>query len=410
MKQEQKTKKTGGTGFAVSNRAREAMIKALANLVAVRSPLATQTANRLSARDDFSPSQERRLERLRSWATKDASSVMTSPESNEIQFGVMGYQCADHNAASRNIGDWVQTIAMMSHLVRRPDVQLSGEDGLVSFFKKLQGEVPQNKQIHGPSRKVRLVEFNRDASAYDSIPEKTWAFVFGWAFKRPFGRLAFPYPKSVIPIFISFHISNSNHLTEEAIQYLRAHSPIGCRDWHTVRLLQERNVECYFSGCVTTTIGGLFEDSIENSQNPIACVDVSDSEIVDESISLTNLFDEMKVLPIEDSLNMAAERLSSYRHDYSKIITSRLHTFLPAESMGASVDWRPVDADDRRFDGLIGPQVPSREAMSNRISQVVEVLLNGILSGSSPDEIYALYRSEVEEDISSAASRYGTLS
>ena len=43
-------------------------------------------------------------------------------------------------------------------------------------------------------------------------------------------------------------------LTDESLDYLSSHEPIGCRDIHTVNFLKEHNIDAYFSGCLTLTL------------------------------------------------------------------------------------------------------------------------------------------------------------
>ena len=52
-------------------------------------------------------------------------------------------------------------------------------------------------------------------------------------------------------------------LTDEAIAYLWADGPIGCRDWTTVHLLVSAGVDAFFTGCLTTTVIAVFPDRDE---------------------------------------------------------------------------------------------------------------------------------------------------
>ena len=66
------------------------------------------------------------------------------------------------------------------------------------------------------------------------------------------------------PLFVSFHVATYVYpeygrdpqdwlLSRESLDYLRRFEPIGCRDLRTLELLERRDVECYFSGCLTLT-------------------------------------------------------------------------------------------------------------------------------------------------------------
>jgi polysaccharide pyruvyl transferase WcaK-like protein len=61
----------------------------------------------------------------------------------------------------------------------------------------------------------------------------------------------------VIPNFISFHINDHAKklmTNPKAIAYYKKHEPIGCRDKFTEKLLKDKGVDAYFSGCLTLTL------------------------------------------------------------------------------------------------------------------------------------------------------------
>ena len=63
--------------------------------------------------------------------------------------------------------------------------------------------------------------------------------------------------EDIEPLFISFHVNNTAApymLTENAVAYLKAHEPIGCRDEFTVETLKAKGINAYFSGCLTLTL------------------------------------------------------------------------------------------------------------------------------------------------------------
>lgn len=396
-------------GPASKEQVAETWLVALQNLVSVRSPMASRVYNRLKQQDGLSENQQTRLARLGPWATK-AGKPHNPPgvAINEIPFGVLNYQATDLREASRNIGDWVQTVAMMSHIVRRPDVTLRGDQDLVDVFNELRSGIPDTNKISGPSRTLRLVEFNRDASNYDSLPENTMAFVFGWFMKRPFGgKSPFPLNPNISPIFISFHISRADFLTQEAIDYLRENGPVGCRDWHTVGLLLDAGVPAYFSGCVTTTIGALFPTASPSSEKPVAYVDAEIPDGMTNAVQVTNLNNTLRNGALVPGLKSAIKRLAEYRTDYTKLVTSRLHTYLPSWSMGVSVDWKPNDPNDRRFGGLAGDSAESLEEMQGRVSRISKAILDSILAGKSHGEVLEVHWVNAEEELIKAAERIG---
>lgn len=77
----------------------------------------------------------------------------------------------------------------------------------------------------------------------------------GWYMHNP---EHWPPSSKIHPLFVAFHLNSSisdRLLTEEGILYLKKHEPIGCRDTNTVRLLSEKGINAYFSGCMTLTLG-----------------------------------------------------------------------------------------------------------------------------------------------------------
>ena len=67
-----------------------------------------------------------------------------------------------------------------------------------------------------------------------------------------------PPSKDVLPLLISMHISptkSSGMLTDNGLNYLREYGPVGCRDLGTLEILKKHDVPCYFSGCLTLTLG-----------------------------------------------------------------------------------------------------------------------------------------------------------
>lgn len=98
-----------------------------------------------------------------------------------------------------------------------------------------------------------LVEREHLDSFKSEIPTKV--IMNGWFMFNPQN---WPPSKDIEPLFISFHIVPSvaeKMLTNEGIEYLKKYEPIGCRDLNTVKILKEKGIKAYFSGCLTLTLG-----------------------------------------------------------------------------------------------------------------------------------------------------------
>lgn len=118
---------------------------------------------------------------------------------------------------TNNIGDYIQTLAV---------IKLVGED-----YKILDRE---------------------SLAAYIDKPRKI--IINGWFMENP---LNFPPSINLKPLFISFHLNPSvshKFLNKNTVNYLKAHQPIGCRDKHTQDILEKNNVKTFLSSCVTLTL------------------------------------------------------------------------------------------------------------------------------------------------------------
>lgn len=67
----------------------------------------------------------------------------------------------------------------------------------------------------------------------------------------------FPPAPCINPLFVSFHLAPSmeeRFFTDETIEYLKKHEPIGTRDTTTQRLMEKHGINSYFSGDLTLTL------------------------------------------------------------------------------------------------------------------------------------------------------------
>ena len=81
----------------------------------------------------------------------------------------------------------------------------------------------------------------------------------GWYMHHPEN---FPPSDTIEPLLVAFHINTlakEKMLSEKTIEWLKKHEPIGCRDHYTEKLLKEKDVDAYFSGCLTLTLGDIYK-------------------------------------------------------------------------------------------------------------------------------------------------------
>lgn len=156
-----------------------------------------------------------------------------------------------------------------------------------------------------------------------------------------------PPSKYVIPVFYSFHITNSAIKTicsPEGIKYLQRWQPIGCRDRGTAEILKSYGVDAYFSKCVTLTFpkrksspqreGDVFIVGVEKKS---LMRNIIPREIRRNAIHV----DQAEVrLPIYDSKlkrDMAEEVLKQYEINARLVITTKIHCAMPCAAMGIPV-------------------------------------------------------------------------
>jgi hypothetical protein len=180
----------------------------------------------------------------------------------------------------------------------------------------------------------------------------------------------------------------SVHLTAGMASYLR-HSedlrrvfieaePIGARDLYTVEVLQGFGIEAYFSGCVTLT---LKRPNVEAS-NLVILNDLEPvlqdhfSNLFSQDVEITTNYSPLDFDTferVEDVANPLLAKIASCK----LVITSRLHTALPAISMGVPTIFCPPNLGDARFYGLldfVANALTLQEALSLNLSDLEEIM------------------------------------
>ena len=243
---------------------------------------------------------------------------------------------------SRNIGDDVQTLAMIE-LVRRINAE------------------------------VEIVLVDREHLNDDSVRELDGLIVSGWFMDHPRN---WP-PNNDKILFVSFHVNSQNGASEliqsenAAKDYL-PFTPIGCRDNGTRRRFESIEVEAYFSGCATLTIEPTSERRRDGGILAIDPFYKVENKTTYQNWQLKKFltrmdFERCKLVSNDwlqlptISPEMRLKNAKSYLQEIQNseyVITSRIHAALPAVALGTPVFF--IDAGyDRsekhrdRFDGLI---------------------------------------------------------
>lgn len=352
------------------------------------------------------------LENQRRWTHPVAPEP--GPE-GAITVGVIDYLSPDTMRASRNVGDYVQTLAMLGNLARFRRTRFHGADGLGELVTSLQDRIRPELELEGGDADLNLIPVNRDFSDRDPIPENTWMIAFGWHM-HPLFRIRFglPYHPNVNPIFLSFHLNRVPVLTPETIEYLKAHGPIGCRDWTTVDLLLSAGVDAFFTGCLTTTVNAVFpeRETVEDVENSVVAVIDLPRSVVKKPrrpVEMVTHADPVyRRLGLVEGVEAASDLLADYQKRYHRVVTSRLHSYLPATSLGVPVNFQPHVPGDVRFEGLHGmkPDLPAFTQMRDGIRHLIAETFGKVLDGASKDEVYAAWRELTAPLVAEAKERF----
>ena len=249
-----------------------------------------------------------------------------------MKTGVIG--CLNTN----NIGDYIQTLAV---------IKLIGKE-----YKILDRE---------------------SLNSYNDEPRKV--IINGWFMEKPFN---FPPSSNIKPLFISFHINPdiaSDFLNSNTVSYLKEHQPIGCRDTFTQELLEQHSIKTFFSSCVTLTLNktdyispvykknstliigafdrlkpyieknkGLYKRLISTIKIPYKFMNYKTKNLIFNQwlgkqsfeVNFANQIVEKKISSHEEGVKLAEEVLIKIANS-DRIITSRIHSALPAVAMGKKV-------------------------------------------------------------------------
>ena len=182
-----------------------------------------------------------------------------------------------------------------------------------------------------------------------------------WDLPVPPPERSWPPASSIDPFFISIHLTATFHpivFSEENIEYLNMHSPIGARDLFTLDELQKRGIPSYFSGCLTLTL----ENNYKERNNIIYLVDLDDktidyvrSKVSSPTVVLSHGKSLLPFLTPEHRLKYAEYILDLYRKAKC-VITTRLHAAMPCLAFETPMLFLDVDDPgwtNPRFTGLL---------------------------------------------------------
>lgn len=238
-----------------------------------------------------------------------------------VTFGLLEYR------ETGNLGDEIQSIAAAG-LLPRVDCFVDRDD-LGGFS----GEAPMALIVHG---------------WFAHTPE-TW-----------------PPAPAIRPLLISMHVSadpgfgpsglsaREFFLTAPAVDYLKAHGPVGARDAATVECLERAGVPAYFSGCLSLTLAPRSVprgDAIVLNDVP-AEVAAHVRRHTRRPVAVTTHMDRA-ITDRAGRFARAEELLNIYAGAHC-VVTARLHCALPCLALGTPVLLLDATPDRARFSGLEG--------------------------------------------------------
>ncbi|MQA81446.1 MAG: hypothetical protein GEV10_23690 [Streptosporangiales bacterium] len=344
---------------------------------------------------------------LKPWMAAEAGATAPQPVDGRIPFALIDYRQPGRAKTSANIGDHVQTLASLGHLVRHENVRFHGPADLTGFVGEMQQRVRAERRLQTSPSDVALYTLDRDASTFEAFPEGTWLLAFGWYMHPLFGlRHDFPMHPNLRPIFVSFHCSKRQMLNEQAVEYLRRYAPVGCRDWTTVDLLLSLGVPAFFSGCLTTTVDTVFPPDPGPAEPATVYVDVPADQVPEGAPTARHSYGAVKQNDFVTNMRDAVTLLERYRQNFTSVVTPRLHCYLPSRSLGLGVDFRPSNRADIRFNGLIDIDETEFETIRSRMLARLQTVLSTILAGSPQDEVYRVWREACADDVAFARERH----
>lgn len=250
------------------------------------------------------------------------SFAYTPIEANvEATFGCLDY-------ITGNIGDDIQTLSVLPFLPEDP------------FFvnRELLATADPHTLVHTVLNGWLMHTRKEKNPFIEKLPAKPW-----------------PPSSALNPLLISIHFTPTFEpylSTQESIQYLRAHGPVGCRDLYTQRTLQKLGVPCYFSGCLTLTL----ERTHTERGNIIYAVDLDHASLKAlQKRTSTPIQTLTHIVPHNILYNRTArfELARSLLQKYQSakcVVTSRLHATMPCLAFNTPV--LLIKNTDVRFNGL----------------------------------------------------------
>jgi hypothetical protein len=322
---------------------------------------------------------------------------------------VLDYKSPDLRCCSHNLGDYIQTYAVLHQLARLSEIDWSASDpALLSLLAELRNADPaQAADSHPAERRgaLHLDVLDRDALWLDALRftgRRVWALIYGWHYHRSFLASApLPAPDNIEAIVISFHLAQPGPIERGLLDWLKRFEPIGCRDWNTVGWLLNQGVEAFFSGCVTLTL----PSSPTAGRRGRYAVDIPAQQQPGDMTAMSHAQESLRLASLAQALRRCRERLGLYA-EAEAVTTSRLHCYLPCRAIGTPVEFRPQQATDRRFEGLVDLSDDEQRRMAANLGRWIAGAVKEIAAGADPERVRRHWRDATREDVTAARTRF----
>ena len=195
-----------------------------------------------------------------------------------------------------------------------------------------------------------------DTFQYGDGTEPVALIMGAWFMWRKFN---WPPARQIIPLNVGYHNFDRNrdvlksssyavpiwhgHYDGIGGQWFKDYGPVGCRDYYTQKVLEEKGIPNYFSGCVTLTLPKQPETPDKGTY--VVCVDLNDRvekrvrELIGDKYEVRNLSHNtpnIKGATWEEREARVKEFLTQYQNA-KYVVTRRLHVALPCLAMGTPV-------------------------------------------------------------------------
>ena len=232
--------------------------------------------------------------------------------------------------------------------------------GLVVYLKT--DNIGDDILSYAASRFLPSIDYIIDRENLDLFsPEKkepVSAIMNGWFLHEKSHWPPSPY---INPLFIGIHFTdNKFHGIKDAYldglgkDYLVEHAPIGCRDFSTLEKMQQRDINAYFSGCLTLTLepypdvekhGKYILTDVPEQVQKRVCEAVGEDQV--ELVS--HNADEKYGNQNWEQRSRGVECLLKKYQGAKCVITTRLHCALPCLALGVPVLLLLDDNEDTRY-------------------------------------------------------------